>query len=112
MGFALAGGTYFSLRYRHRQLINLDFFATIALTIEELINKLQFYGFPLQETFYTNSPGVFGYLEGVKVDFVRHDQFPMIRAIEEIDGIRLFGDDDLMAMKAAAILRRSVKKDF
>ena len=68
--------------------------------------------FTLKETFYSNALGLFGYLEEVKVDFVHHDKFPMLQPIEEINGIRLFGDEDLMAMKAAAILRRAVKKDF
>lgn len=43
---------------------------------------------------------------------VRHHYMALIDEIQVEDGIRIFGDKDIIAMKISAILRRAVKKDF
>jgi predicted nucleotidyltransferase component of viral defense system len=111
-GFSLVGGTALALKYGHRNSIDLDLFS------EEDFNHDIVYT-ALQNTFQhhfafagTRSKwGVFCMIEGVKVDIVC---FPhkRIQAIEQHDGIRMYGDNDLMAMKVNAILRRGKKKDF
>src|SRR3954447_22831788 len=55
--------------------------------------------------------GVFGFLQSVKVDFVKHPH-ELINDIEEIDGIRMYSNEDIAAMKISAILGRGRKKDF
>jgi predicted nucleotidyltransferase component of viral defense system len=110
--FSLVGGTCLSLRHGHRKSIDLDLFGTENFDNDTLKESLEQDGFRFTETFYTNRLGVFGFLNGIKVDFVRHHQYPMLRKIEVVDGIRMFSDQDIMAMKVSAILRRAVKKDF
>lgn len=55
---------------------------------------------------------MFGYAENIKVDFVKHHHFKQIDNSITKEGIRMFGDKDLMAMKIFAILKRAQKKDF
>jgi predicted nucleotidyltransferase component of viral defense system len=110
--FSLVGGTCLSLRHGHRMSVDLDLFSTKQFDNEQLKEELSESGFNFSETFYSNRLGLFGFLDGIKVDFVRHHQFELISPIENHKGIRMFGDPDIVAMKISAILRRAVKKDF
>ena len=47
-----------------------------------------------------------------KLDLVNYYHHPLIDEPLLIDGIRLYHQNDIMAMKIAAILNRGVKKDF
>jgi predicted nucleotidyltransferase component of viral defense system len=47
----------------------------------------------------------------VKVDLVQYSH-PIIADIEMVDGIRMYSDKDIAAMKINAILGRGMKKDF
>lgn len=111
-GFYLVGGTNLSLRYGHRISVDLDLFSTKEFLNEDLIVAIE-EKFP-QFTYRgnTNKIGVFGFIDDVKIDFVRHHYFKQIDTPILIDGIKLFGDKDIMAMKVFAILKRGAKKDF
>lgn len=111
-GFSLVGGTALSLLYGHRTSLDLDLFSTQSFENENIINALTtlFRDGLLME----DKPkhfGIFCYINNVKVDLVRHPH-PIIRPIRELDGIRLFSDEDIIAMKVQAILGRARKKDF
>lgn len=54
---------------------------------------------------------IFCYVNGVKVDIVRHPH-PLIRPVQSIEDIRIFSIEDIIAMKVQAILNRGRKKDF
>jgi len=110
--FALVGGTALALRFGHRISVDLDLFSMNDFKNEELIAVLEnkFDNFTYRNP--NNPIGVFGFIDGIKVDFVRHHQFKMIDAIQSEDGIRMFSDKDIIAMKINAILKRAVKKDF
>jgi predicted nucleotidyltransferase component of viral defense system len=110
--FCLVGGTGLSLRYGHRKSIDLDLFSTVQFDNDELLSKLRLEGFEFKETFSSNKLGVFGFIEEIKVDLVRHHYVPLIDEIKVDQGIRIFGDKDIISMKISAILRRAVKKDF
>lgn len=110
--FCLVGGTGLSLRYGHRKSIDLDLFSTVQFDNEELLSKLRLEGFEFKETFSSNKLGVFGFIDEIKVDLVRHHYVPLIDEIKVDQGIRIFGDKDIISMKISAILRRAVKKDF
>lgn len=110
--FCLVGGTGLSLRYGHRKSIDLDLFSTVQFDNEELLSKLRLEGFEFKETFSSNKLGVFGFIDEIKVDLVRHHYVPLIDEIKVDQGIRIFGDKDIISMKIFAILRRAVKKDF
>jgi predicted nucleotidyltransferase component of viral defense system len=55
--------------------------------------------------------GIFCYLEDVKVAIVRHPH-PLNLPTELWDGIRMYFNEDIIAMKVQAILGRAKKKDF
>jgi hypothetical protein len=110
--FFLVGGTNLALRYGHRTSVDLDFFCITNFENETVFKILErnFTGFTYQNR--QNPIGVFGYIDDVKVDFIKHHYFEMIdKPILEED-IRMFGDKDIIAMKIFAILKRAQKKDF
>jgi predicted nucleotidyltransferase component of viral defense system len=110
--FYLVGGTCLSLRYGHRISVDLDLFSTTDFNIDETIALLErtFEGFTYRNT--GSTIGIFGFIDGVKVDLVKHHYFKQIDTPTIEDGIRLYGDRDIMAMKVFAILKRAQKKDF
>ena len=111
-GFALVGGTALSLKFGHRLSVDLDLFSFSQFENEDVISCLSNeFG---EDFIVEDKParfGIFCYIQGVKVDIVRHPH-PLIGTIETVDGIRFFSDQDIMAMKIQAILGRGKKKDF
>jgi len=110
--FCLVGGTALSLKLGHRISIDLDLFQTTEIEVERLIKLLQqeFKSDFEYENLKINY-AVFCKLQSVKVDFVQYTH-PIIADIEVIDGIRMYCNKDIAAMKINAILGRGVKKDF
>ncbi len=110
--FYLVGGTALSLYYGHRLSVDLDLFSTSDFHAETIIPPLtaHFPGFTYSNTH--NPVGLFGFIDNIKVDFVRYHQHNFIAKPVLDDGIRLTGVPDIIAMKLAAILKRGVKKDF
>lgn len=110
--FALVGGTALSLKYGHRLSVDLDLFSISEFENDTVISCLrEEFG---KEFIVEDKPvrfGIFCYIQGVKVDIVRHPH-PLIGEVETIDGIRFFSNQDIMAMKIQAILGRGKKKDF
>jgi len=110
--FCLVGGTALSLKLGHRISIDLDLFQTTELEVERLITLLQqeFKSDFEYENLKINY-AVFCKINKVKVDLVQYSH-PLIDTVEVIDGIRMFSNKDIAAMKINAILGRGVKKDF
>ncbi|MFN5847409.1 MAG: nucleotidyl transferase AbiEii/AbiGii toxin family protein, partial [Chitinophagales bacterium] len=110
--FYLVGGTNLSLRYGHRISVDIDLFSTVEFENDQIIEILErnFQTFSYKNN--SNPIGVFGFIDNVKIDLVRHHFFNKISETIVVDGIRMFGDQDIMAMKSLAILKRGVKKDF
>lgn len=110
--FFLVGGTALSLLYGHRKSADIDLFSTANFSNDDIIPPLEqhFPGFSYRNTH--NPIGLFGTIDGIKTDFVKHHYHPVISDPELIDGIRFFSVPDIMAMKIAAIMKRGVKKDF
>ena len=110
--FSLVGGTALSLRYGHRSSVDLDLFFhekfDNTLIENELISNFG-------TNYYTEGGhknfGIFCYIQEIKVDIVHFPHLP-ISAIEVEDGIRLYSNADIAAMKIQAILGRGKKKDF
>ena len=110
--FSLAGGTALSLYYGHRLSVDIDLFSSQDFTKESIVPVLEenFKGFTYRNS---NSPvGLFGYIDDVKVDFVKYHHHKLITTPVVTEGIRLLGIHDIIAMKINAIMRRAVKKDF
>ncbi len=110
--FLLVGGTALSLHYAHRLSIDLDLFSSINFSNESIIPPLEknFKGFTYRNS--NNPIGLFGYIDDVKVDFVRHHYHPLIDSPLHAENIRLISIHDIIAMKINAIMKKGVKKDF
>lgn len=110
--FYLVGGTALSLMYGHRTSIDLDLFTASKFENEVIVNALKnSFG---NDFMMEDKPaffGIFAYIRNVKVDIVRFPH-PIIRPPVEIDGIRMYAPEDIIAMKVQAILGRGKKKDF
>jgi len=110
--FCLVGGTALSLMYGHRISEDLDLFTNTnfdnSAILEGLIKEFG------DEFVMEDKPaffGIFCYIGNVKVDIVRFPH-PVIRPTLEINGIRMYSPEDIIAMKVQAILGRGKKKDF
>jgi predicted nucleotidyltransferase component of viral defense system len=110
--FSLVGGTALSLRYGHRTSIDLDLFYHEKFDHDTIITALKV---EFGNNYSTESKhvrwGIFCYLDDVKVDIVYYPHLP-IQKIEVIKNIRMYSDEDIIAMKLNAILGRGRKKDF
>lgn len=110
--FSLVGGTALSLLYGHRISVDLDLFTADSFENDDIVNAL---GKRFQSSFINRSTnprfGIFCFIDNVKVDIIRHPH-PLIRSAINIDGIRMFSTEDIIAMKVQAILGRGKKKDF
>jgi predicted nucleotidyltransferase component of viral defense system len=110
--FSLVGGTALALRYGHRHSEDLDLFCNQSFDRQALMNSLIFRyaeDFVHQETGFKRS--LFCSIQGVKVDAVYYPH-PQIRSTVFKDGIPMYADEDIAAMKIQAILGRGKKKDF
>jgi predicted nucleotidyltransferase component of viral defense system len=110
--FSLAGGTALALYFGHRKSIDLDLFSPIDFNPEDIASVLEknFNGFTYRNT--GNPIGLFGFIDNIKVDFVKLNHELLISKQSINDGVRIFGLPDLGAMKINAVLKRAVKKDF
>jgi predicted nucleotidyltransferase component of viral defense system len=110
--FGLVGGTALSLKFGHRISVDLDLFCHKPFVNQSIIEVLKHH---FRDRFVVEQKppqfGIFCYLEDVKVDIVRHPH-PLIRPTELWDGIRMYSNEDIIAMKVQAILGRAKKKDF
>lgn len=110
--FSLVGGTALSLLYGHRVSVDLDFFSAVPFDNEEVIDILENH---FKKSFVVRSSnprfGIFCFIGNTKLDIIRHPH-ELLRDELIIDGIRMFSQPDIMAMKVQAILNRGKKKDF
>lgn len=110
--FDLVGGTALALRHGHRISVDIDLFGhdleqdIIVDALKREFGKSFIYEPPLGK-----SIGIFGFIDDVKLDIVRYPT-SRISDLEVVDGIRMYSDDDISAMKVQAILSRGKKKDF
>ncbi len=110
--FYLVGGTCLSLLYGHRKSVDLDLFSTDNFNNEELAASLSAAKTNFSYRNIKNPIGLFGYIDDVKIDFVKHHLHKLIDQTQLIEGIRMLSVKDIIAMKIFAILKRAQKKDF
>jgi len=110
--FSLVGGTALTLCYGHRKSDDLDLFSNKPFENSDIVNALE-KKFKSSFVNRTTNPrfGIFGFASDIKVDIVRHPH-PLIRPELNIDDIRMFSTEDIIAMKVQAIFGRGKKKDF
>ncbi len=110
--FSLVGGTALSLKYGHRKSIDLDLFCTEPFENEEVVKSLENqFGEKFTYRGKFSKWGVFCSIDNVKVDIVYYPHAQIAENVE-MEGIRLYDDKDLIAMKVQAALGRGKKKDF
>jgi predicted nucleotidyltransferase component of viral defense system len=111
-GFDLVGGTALSLLYGHRLSVDLDLFSPMPFDNEEVARGLmKEFGDDFDWDKRVLKFGIFCFINKVKVDIVRNPH-PLIGPRQQVEGIRMYSMQDLMAMKIQAILGRGQKKDF
>ena len=109
-GLRLVGGTALALQYGHRQSIDLDFFGTLAVEQDDIIEMFSSIG---SFTIHNRTKRILqGALRGIKVDVIDYSQYPWIDAAIVEDGITLASPRDIAAMKINAIEGRGTRKDF
>ncbi len=108
--FYLAGGTSLALQIGHRLSIDLDLF---SLTVFDTNNLLEF----LEQNYnfrsdYIAKNTLKGSIKDVKIDFITH-KYPLVNPIVEIEGVKLYTEEDIAAMKLNAISGNGTRsKDF
>ena len=109
-GLRLVGGTALALQYGHRQSIDLDFFGTLAVEQDDIIEMFSSIG---SHTIHNHTKRILqGTLCDIKVDVIDYSQYPWIDAPVIEDGITLASPRDIAAMKINAIEGRGTRKDF
>lgn len=109
-GFFLVDGTNIALRIGHRKSIDLDLFSDTPFDTTQLkLHMKEVYGF---ETRYESRNRLKGEIRGVFIDCMSH-QYPLVKPIELIDGLKMASIDDVVAMKLNAIVNDGTRiKDF
>lgn len=111
--FCLVGGTALALRFGHRLSVDLDLFGSVEDFQRDIIIRALENEFGLDFVYEGGGAkwAIFGFIQNVKVDIVNYPH-RTIRAIDVVDGIRLYSNEDIAAMKINAIFGRGKKKDF
>ena len=109
-GFFLVGGTNIALRIGHRKSIDLDLFSDKPFDTTQLkLHLKDTYAF---ETRYESRNTLKGEIRGVFVDCMSH-QYPLVKPVEHIEGVRMASLEDVVAMKLNAIVNDGTRiKDF
>ena len=108
--FYLVGGTALTLQLGHRNSIDIDLFSTKDFLDSTIINFLRT-KFTI-DLVYNKPNSIICIINGVKVDFIKHD-YPIIEPIITEEGISMLSPQDICAMKLNAIQNSGQRlKDF
>ena len=108
--FCLAGGTSLALYLGHRISVDLDLFTPEPFSTKDLEKFLgEHYGF---RTSFSGPNTLKGSIENVKIDCITHAYPYLVEPYRE-EGVRLYGMEDIIAMKLSAIADDGSRlKDF
>lgn len=110
--YFLVGGTALALRLGHRLSVDIDLFTTKDFDSKAMLMYLhKTYGADSKESkLYSNT--LLTYINDIKVDLITH-KYPLLKPIEEKEGVRMISNDDIGAMKIHAIFQSGKRlKDF
>ena len=109
--FFLVGGTSLALQLNHRNSIDIDLFTQRTFENEKLINHVIANGFSFDVKFNFENT-IIGFIDNVKVDFIRHG-YPFVKPPITEEGITYLSKEDIAAMKLNAISNSGKRlKDF
>ena len=109
---ALVGGTALALMFGHRLSVDLDIFLSKKPDWELIQNELaKSFGKRFEFEKKPISIGIFAFIDNIKVDIVCYPH-PLLETLYHEEGIRMYAEPDIAAMKINAILGRGKKKDF
>ncbi|MHB8508961.1 MAG: nucleotidyl transferase AbiEii/AbiGii toxin family protein [Candidatus Dormibacteria bacterium] len=100
----LAGGTGLAMHLQHRESDDLDFFLEDEVDLERLAEVLQEQGSLRVETLTEDTLNC--YLVDAKLQFLRTRDARRVEPTTLIDGVRLAGVGDILAMKVLALAQR------
>jgi len=108
--FYLVGGTALALKLGHRESIDIDLFNSSVFDAEKLAVHLQKeYGAHIKRQ---KSNYISGNIRQIDFDLIAH-QYPSVKPLETIQGIRMMSIEDIAAMKINAIVNNGTRiKDF
>jgi hypothetical protein len=108
--FFLVGGTALALKLGHRNSIDIDLFTRDEFSSQFIIDTLNaHFSFELSKSF---KGGLLGFINDIKVDFIRHD-YKLINTPIYEEGIAYLSLEDIAAMKLHAIINSGKRlKDF
>lgn len=108
--FVLVGGTALSLKIGHRLSVDIDLFRPDGFNAKELRSYLENKYDARETQDFPNS--VMTFIDDIKVDLISH-QYPYLKPVETLDGVRLASIEDIGAMKLLAIAQSGRHiKDF
>lgn len=109
--FYLVGGTALALQMKHRISVDFDLFSSEDIPLKFLSKvKRIFINFIVKAVI--NHPGQLSVkINDTKVDFVKYN-FPLISNFIHFNGVKLLSIPEIAAMKAYALNRRGVLKDY
>ena len=112
-GFYLAGGTGLALQLGHRDSIDFDFFISNDFDTEKLAAKITAAVAGHSCVFTQREKNTLSLLvDGtVQVSFFGY-QYPLLRPLMETEFFPLAAIEDIACMKLAAVVGRSVEKDY
>jgi hypothetical protein len=109
--FFLVGGTSLALQLNHRNSIDIDLFTQRTFENEKIINHVIANGFSFDVKFNFENT-IIGFIDNVKVDFIRH-AYPFVKPPITEEGITYLSKEDIAAMKLNAISNSGKRlKDF
>ena len=110
--FSLAGEIGLSLYYGHRISVDIDLFYNQAFNVDSVILEINAF-FKNEDVSIINKEinSILLSINDVKIDILAH-QYPKIKSSNIYDNIKLYAQEDIIAMKLDALVNRSTKKDF
>ncbi len=108
--FNLIGGTALALKIGHRESIDIDLFCNSSFNAAWIAEYLS-HKYSAQRVNNLKN-AVFCFIEDVKIDLIAH-QYPLLRPVELVEGIRMLSLNDIAAMKLHAVVNNGTRlKDF
>jgi len=109
--FYLVGGTALALQVGHRKSVDFDLFSAEDIP-SKLLDKVKiiFKDFNIKVVI-NHSEQLSIRINNAKIDFVKYD-FPLVLDFIHFNGVKLLSAPEIAAMKAYALNRRGVLKDY